>query len=92
MDFLDRFEPKAVIKHFVNICNIPHPSGHEEGIREYIRKIADENGQEYFIDKGGNIIVYVEASPRQRVCLPPYLVQAHMEYVPQKKNGRTTIF
>ena len=56
MDFLERFEPKAVIKHFVNICNIPHPSGHEEGIREYIRKIADENGQEYFIDKGGNII------------------------------------
>lgn len=85
MDFLDRFEPKAVIKHFVNICNIPHPSGHEEGIREYIRKIADENGQEYFIDKGGNIIVYVEASPGNE-SLPPYLIQAHMDMVPAKEE------
>ena len=85
MDFLDRFEPKAAIKHFVNICNIPHPSGHEEGIREYIRKIADENGQEYFIDKGGNIIVYVEASPGNE-SLPPYLIQAHMDMVPAKEE------
>ncbi len=85
MDFLERFEPKAAVKHFVNICNIPHPSGHEEGVREYIRSIADKNGHEYFIDKGGNIIVYVDASSGYE-ALPPYLMQAHMDMVPAKEK------
>ena len=91
MDFLDRFEPQAVIRHFVNICNIPHPSGHEEGVREYVRKCADEHGHDYHIDEGGNIIVYVKASPG---CegVAPYMIQAHMDMVPAKEAGSTHDF
>ena len=35
MSVIDNLEPKAVWKHFGEICKLPHCSKHEEKIREY---------------------------------------------------------
>lgn len=86
MEFLDRFEPKHAIKHFVNICGIPHPSGHEEGVCAYIKDFAQKHGHRYIEDEAGNLLVYVNASPG---CenVAPYMLQAHMDMVPNKEES-----
>lgn len=85
MDFSDRFEPKAAVKHLVNICGIPHTSGHEEGVRGYIKDFALKQACEYFEDECGNLIVYVAASPGCEDAAP-YLIQAHMDMVAAKEE------
>ena len=85
MDYTDKFEPKTVLKHFKNICEIPHISGHEQALCSYIKDFARKCGHEYFEDETGNLIVYVKASPG---CegVPPFLMQAHMDMVPAKEE------
>lgn len=86
MDFLDRFGPEHAVRHFVNICKIPHPSGHEEGVCAYIRSVAEKHGHRYKEDKTGNLLVYVDASPGYE-NVEPYMLQAHMDMVPNKEEG-----
>ena len=88
----DKFEPKTVLKHFKNICEIPHISGHEQALCSYIKDFARKCGHEYFEDETGNLIVYVKASPG---CegVPPFLMQAHMDiWFRQRKKRQTMIF
>jgi len=35
-------EPKALWKHFAEICDIPHPSGHEERIIKYVLDFCEK--------------------------------------------------
>lgn len=80
---LEKFGPKHVLQHFLNICEIPHPSGHEEKVCEYIKNFAKSHGHRYFEDESGNLIVYVDASPGHEDA-KPFLMQAHMDMVPAK--------
>ena len=43
--------PALVWKHFAAICNIPHPSHHEEKIRQYVVDFAEAQGLEYCVDE-----------------------------------------
>lgn len=85
MDYTDKFEPKKVLTHFKNICEIPHVSGHEQALCAYIKNFAEKCGHEYFEDEAGNLIVYVNASPGYE-NVPPFLMQAHMDMVPAKEE------
>lgn len=50
-------EPKALWQQFAKVCSIPHPSKHEEKIRQYVIDFAETHGLEYQQDTVGNIVV-----------------------------------
>ena len=54
--------PSAVWTHFSQICAIPHASGNESGLREYITGIAKANGLAFRTDAIGNLLVTKPAS------------------------------
>jgi len=85
MYFPEEFGPKHVLKHFKNICDIPHTSFHEAALCQYIKDFAAEHGHEYYEDETGNLIVYVKASPGCENA-PAFLLQAHMDMVDEKED------
>lgn len=84
MDYIEKFEPKHVLEHFKNICDIPHISNHEQALCKYIKDFAQKNGHEYYEDEAGNLIVYVNATQGYET-VPPFLMQAHMDMVAAKE-------
>lgn len=77
--------PSVVWNNFYGITRIPRPSKHEEKIRAYLLKWAEEHAVEAFTDDTGNVIMRVPATPgyenRKGVIL-----QGHMDMVPQKNS------
>ncbi len=79
----DILNPKLVWQHFKNIMAIPHPSGHEEALKYYIKEFAAKSNIECVEDEAGNLILRKGATAgyedRKGVIL-----QAHLDMVPQK--------
>ena len=63
MGVLENLEPKNVWRHFEQICSIPHPSGHEELLADYIVNFAKGLGLEAKKDPTGNVLVVKPAKP-----------------------------
>jgi len=84
-------EPKALWENFYNMCQIPHPSKHEEKIREYLVAFGKGLGLETITDEVGNVIIRKPATPgmenRKGVVL-----QGHMDMVPQKNGDKVHDF
>ncbi len=84
-------KPEPIWRHFAAICEIPHPSGHEVKIREYVTSFAKEHGLECIVDEGNNVIVRKPATPgmenRKTVVL-----QSHLDMVPQKNGDKAFDF
>ncbi|NTV92608.1 MAG: aminoacyl-histidine dipeptidase [Chlorobiaceae bacterium] len=82
-----RLEPHAVWRNFHSLTRIPHPSGHEEKIREFVAGFGRKLGLETIVDEVGNVIIRKPATSgmeeRQGVIL-----QAHLDMVPEKSGGR----
>lgn len=78
-------EPKALWQQFAKVCSIPHPSKHEEKIRQYVIDFAKEHGLEYQQDTVGNIVVRKPAATGYEGH-PTVVLQAHMDMVPQKNS------
>ena len=68
--------PALVWKHFAAICNIPHPSHHEEKIRQYV------------VD---NVYVRKPATAGME-NRKGIVIQAHLDMVPQKNNDKVFNF
>ncbi len=81
---MDRLDSHPVMQYFLQLTEIPRPSGHTEKIRGFLLDFAASNGIEAFADEAGNVIMRKPASPgyenRKGVVL-----QAHMDMVPQKR-------
>ena len=77
--------PSIVWNNFYQITRIPRPSKHEEKIRTFLLKWAEDHKIEAFTDDTGNVIMRVPATPgfenRKGVIL-----QGHMDMVPQKNS------
>lgn len=84
-------KPEAVWRHFSEICAIPHPSYHEEKIREYIVAFAKKNGLEYKVDEANNVIVRKPATPGME-GRKGIILQAHLDMVPQKNGDKVFDF
>lgn len=88
---ISALEPKAVWQRFAEICEIPHPSRHEQAIREYVMKFAAEHGIEHHMDQAGNVIFRKQATSgmedRKGIVL-----QAHLDMVPQKNSDKAFDF
>ena len=74
---------RRVMDIFLEICQIPRPSGHEEKMGEYLMKFAAARGLAYRKDDVGNVLISKPATPgydgRQTVIL-----QAHQDMVCEK--------
>lgn len=84
-------KPEAVWRHFSEICAIPHPSYHEELIREYIVGFAKKQGLEYVVDQADNIIIRKPATPGME-DRKGIILQAHLDMVPQKNGDKVFDF
>lgn len=88
---LSAYEPQAVFRFFEDICAIPHPSGHEEAIADYIESFAKERGLSYMRDKANNLFVRLPATPGCEGA-EPVLLQGHTDMVPEKDPDSTHDF
>lgn len=88
---ISTLKPQIVWKHFAEICNIPHPSSHEEAIREYVVNFAKSQNLECRVDEANNVIVRKPATEgmEDRGVL---ILQAHLDMVPQKNNEKVFDF
>ncbi len=77
---LTALEPSLVFSRFAEICAIPHGSGHEQALGEYLLAFAAERGLKAVRDNGGNVIIYRPATPGCRYP-HPVMVQAHIDMV-----------
>ena len=88
---LEQLKPALVWKHFKAICQIPHPSHHEEKFRDYVVAFAKEHNLEYKVDEANNVYIAKPATPgyenRKGIVL-----QAHLDMVPQKNNDKVFDF
>ncbi|MBQ6807006.1 MAG: aminoacyl-histidine dipeptidase [Lachnospiraceae bacterium] len=86
MSVLEGLEPASVFHFFEEICNIPHGSGNEKGISDYLKKFAKDRGLFCIQDEWNNIIIVKEATFGYRKE-EPIILQGHMDMVAVKKQG-----
>jgi dipeptidase D len=84
-------KPKNFWKHFDKILSIPHPSGHEKGLIEYLKKFSDKLNLKYEVDTVGNVLIKKPASSTKKTY-STVVLQAHLDMVPQKNFGSTHDF
>lgn len=82
---LRELEPSRLWGVFADICSIPHPSGHEARLRDYMLDFAARHGLESRCDATGNVLLKAEASPG---CenIRPVILQGHLDMVPEKNS------
>ncbi len=79
-------EPANVFRFFEEICAIPHGSGNEKGIADYLEAFARERGIEYKRDHVHNVFMWIPASAG-RENEPSVMLQAHTDMVCEKNEG-----
>lgn len=91
MSEISKLQPTELWSQFDKVCSIPHPSKHEDKIREYIISRAQAHALEYKVDSVGNVVVRKAATPGHESA-PCVILQAHMDMVPQKNSDKTFNF
>lgn len=77
---------EKAIKHFYEICEIPHGSGDMEKISDFCVDFAKKNGLKYVKDNACNVIIYKDASAGYET-FEPIILQGHLDMVCQKEAG-----
>ena len=84
---LKDLKPALLWHIFEEICSIPHPSGHEAAVRDYLVSLAKQHELEYKIDDAGNLLIRKAASPGYE-NLKTVVLQGHIDMVPQKNSDK----
>ncbi len=82
---LEDLKPSALWKHFSAILKIPHGSGNEKALGEYVLAFARSLGLAAKRDKVGNVIVSKPATPGREKA-PGIILQGHLDMVPEKNS------
>jgi dipeptidase D len=82
---IEDLKPSALWKHFAAILTIPHGSGNEKALGDYILSVAKANGLAAQRDKVGNVVVAKKASPGHEQAVGVVL-QGHLDMVPEKNS------
>ena len=77
------YEPAAIFRIFEDICAIPHGSGNEQGVADYITAYAEKRGLFVLRDEVGNVFVRKNATEGYEET-PALLLQGHMDMVCEK--------
>jgi len=75
--------PLEFWEYFENISKIPHCSGNEGMVREYIKDEADKFNFETKLDKAGNILVIIPPKEEKKSIV---IIQSHMDMVCEKNK------
>jgi len=84
-DELKKLSPGLLWNIFSDICSIPHPSGHEAALRDFLKSRAEDAGFKAVVDKAGNMLIEKSASPG-REKHKTVILQSHLDMVPQKNS------
>jgi dipeptidase D len=82
---LSGFEPKELWKHFDKIRSIPHCSGNEEQLAEYLLSFSKNKKLKAEKDVNGNVVIRVPATPGHEKA-PVIVLQGHMDMVCEKNS------
>ncbi len=82
---ITELSPKKLWKHFYDLTQIPHPSGHEKAVIESLIQFAESHGLDYHNDKVGNLLIRKKNFPGKEAC-KGVVLQSHVDMVPQKNN------
>jgi dipeptidase D len=85
MTFVATLEPQPLWRHFDDILTIPRASKQEGRMREYVLATAARRGLAHRIDRVGNVVVEVPASPG-REGAPTVVLQSHLDMVNEKNS------
>jgi dipeptidase D len=88
---LNELDPKLLWKHFAHILAIPHCSGHEKALGDYVLEVAAALGLAGKRDKVGNVVVSKPATAgRERAT--GAILQGHLDMVCEKNSDQTHDF
>lgn len=73
-------EPQILWKHFLAIASIPHASGNMKAICQHVCDLASKCGFSPMVDEKSNVLIRI-------VPQPEYVLQAHLDMVPQVADG-----
>ena len=82
---LSGLKPKELWKHFEKIISIPHCSGNEEQLGEYLLSFAKSKELETEKDKNGNVVIRIPATKGYEKA-PTIVLQGHMDMVCEKNS------
>lgn len=78
-------KPSLLWKHFEQILEIPHCSGNEKALGDYIVSVAERLGLAWKRDKVGNIVAEKKASPGHEEA-ETIIFQGHLDMVCEKNS------
>jgi dipeptidase D len=82
---IEDLKPSPLWKHFAAILKIPHGSGNEKALGDYILSVAKAKGLAAQRDKVGNVVVAKKAAPGHEQAVGVVL-QGHLDMVPEKNS------
>lgn len=80
---LSVFEPKALFGYFEDLCAIPHGSGNESALADYLVSFAESHGLRFYRDELHNVVIYKLASAGYE-GRPAVILQGHSDMVCEK--------
>lgn len=80
---MDGIKPEKVFQYFEEICSIPHGSGNEKAISDYLVAFAHSNDLWVRQDEANNVIIKKAASEGYEDA-PGVILQGHMDMVCEK--------
>jgi dipeptidase D len=81
----ENLKPSLLWKHFEQILKIPHCSGNEKALGDYVLDVAKKLNLSGKRDKVGNVIVAKKATPG-REAAPGTILQVHLDMVCEKNS------
>ena len=82
----DAYEPKTALTYFHEITKIPHGSGNEKQVSDYVKNFAEGLDLKTIQDGLGNLIAIKKAAPGFE-NVKPVIFQAHLDMVCEKNQG-----
>ena len=83
---INELEPRLLWKHFAKILAIPHCSGNEKALGDYVLSFAAAQGYAAKRDKVGNVLVSKPATPGREGAVG-VILQGHLDMVCEKNSG-----
>ena len=88
---LASYEPAAVLSFFEDICAIPHVSGDERAIADYVENFAKTRGLSCYRDSVHNVFIKLPATEGHESA-PAVMLQGHTDMVGEKTADSTHNF
>ncbi len=88
---LKGYTPASVLGFFEDICAIPHVSGDERAVADYLEAFARQKGLACFRDEAHNVFIRLPASAGHESA-PAVMLQGHTDMVGEKDADSTHDF